>query len=51
MKILSKIITILIFSGIFLSSCKAPPLGTYVDPLYLDDENPDANKDSSRKKK
>tara|TARA_Y100000589_G_scaffold17227_1_gene14214 strand:+ start:6552 stop:6707 length:156 start_codon:yes stop_codon:yes gene_type:complete len=51
MKLSNKILAIVVFSAISLSSCKMPPLGSYVDPLYLDDENPDAKKQLSEKKK
>lgn len=47
MKLLSKILGIVIFSSICLASCKIPPLDSYVDPLYLDDENPDAKRQIS----
>ena len=45
MKLLNKIILVVVFLSIFLASCKIPPLDSYVDPLYLDDENPDAKKE------
>lgn len=45
MKLLKKTILIVVFSAICLASCKLPPLDSYVDPLYLDDENPDAKKE------
>ena len=45
MKLLKKTILIVVFSTICLASCKLPPLDSYVDPLYLDVENPDAKKE------
>ena len=51
MKLLSKILAIVIFSSICLASCKLPPLDSYVDPLYLDDENPDAKRQNSEESK
>ena len=51
MKLISKILAIVIFSSICLVSCKLPPLDSYVDPLYLDDENPDAKRQNSEESK
>ncbi len=51
MKLSNKILAIVIFSSICMASCKLPPLDSYVDPLYLDDENPDAKRQISEKTK
>mgnify|MGYP001167537774 FL=1 len=50
MKLLNKSLIVVVFSIICLASCKLPPLESYVDPLYLDDENPDAKKELLEKK-
>ncbi len=48
---LSKIaLAIAVFSAIGLSSCKSPKLGSYVDPLYLEEDNTDASTVSQKKK-
>lgn len=39
-----------VFTSICLSSCKLPPLETYVDPLYLEEDNQDASVVSDKKK-
>ena len=49
MRLPKLILAATVFSAICLSSCKLPPLGSYVDPLFLEEDNPDA-KDLSEKK-
>jgi hypothetical protein len=39
-----------VFTSICLSSCKIPPFDSYVDPLYLEEDNPDGERASGEKK-
>lgn len=38
-----------VFSSICLSSCKLPPLGSYVDPLYLEEDNQEVKTELQKK--
>lgn len=49
MRLPKLILATAVFSAICLSSCKLPPLQTYVDPLYLEEDNPDAQKAVDKK--
>lgn len=40
---------LVVFTSICLSSCKIPPFDSYVDPLYLEEDNPDGVRASGEK--
>ena len=50
MRLPNIILATAVFLAICLSSCKLPPFGSYVDPLYLEEDNAEA-KDLNNKKK
>lgn len=50
MRLPNIILVIVVFSAICLSSCKIPPFGSYVDPLYLEEDNAEAKDVNNQKK-
>tara|TARA_B100000683_G_scaffold277846_1_gene339575 strand:+ start:30171 stop:30341 length:171 start_codon:yes stop_codon:yes gene_type:complete len=44
------VIASVVFTAICLSSCKIPPFDSYVDPLYLEEDNPEGERVSGEKK-